>query len=88
MRDADAYLEQVRARLDTADLTVRARCIAGTIAGALLDYAHEESIDLIVLTSHGRTGLARFPRAPSPAAWCVTGRRRSCSCARSGHSQI
>jgi nucleotide-binding universal stress UspA family protein len=61
MRDADAYLEQVRARLDAAGLTVRARRIAGTIAGALLDYAHEESIDLIVLTSHGRTGLARFP---------------------------
>ena len=60
MRDADAYLEQVRARLDTAGLTVRARRITGTIAGALLDYAHEESIDLIVLTSHGRTGFARF----------------------------
>ncbi|HKO24584.1 MAG TPA: universal stress protein [Chloroflexota bacterium] len=61
MRDADAYLEQVRARLATTGLTVRARRITGTIAEALLGYAHEESIDLIVLTSHGRTGLARFP---------------------------
>jgi len=60
MRAAEAYLERVRARVDAAGLTVQARRISGTIAGALLIDERDAGIDLVVLCSHGRGAVTRF----------------------------
>lgn len=40
--------------------SVRATHVTGDIASALLDYARDAGIDLVVLCSHGRSGLACF----------------------------
>ncbi len=60
MRAAEADLARIRDRLSATGLAVHAERVTGTIAGALLDYERARDIDLVVMCSHGRTGLARF----------------------------
>jgi nucleotide-binding universal stress UspA family protein len=58
---ASAYLAATRERLRAAGVQdVRAVELTGDPAASLLDYEREAGIDLVVLSSHGRTGLARF----------------------------
>lgn len=48
-------------RADEADLrSVEASVLSGTPAQALLDYVDKRDIDLIVMGTHGRTGLDRY----------------------------
>lgn len=63
-------MERHRARLDrfvaekiadaSANLKIRKVVDAGEAYGAILDCADNEGVDLIVMSSHGRTGLARM----------------------------
>src|SRR5207249_3652903 len=39
---------------------VRTQLLRGPVEGALLDYETTEKPDLVVIATHGRTGLARF----------------------------
>jgi nucleotide-binding universal stress UspA family protein len=39
---------------------VHARLESGEAAAVLLDYAEENDVDLLILGSHGRTGVERF----------------------------
>jgi len=43
-----------------ADLKIRSVVDAGQPFGAIIDCAEKESIDLIVMSSHGRSGLSRM----------------------------
>lgn len=42
------------------DVAVEARLVEGEPAGSIVDLAHQAGADLIVIGSHGRTGLARL----------------------------
>ncbi len=63
-------MERHRTRLDrfvaekladaSANLKIRKVVDAGEAYGAILDCADNEGVDLIVMSSHGRTGLARM----------------------------
>ena len=54
-------VDDVIDRAGKADLrTVEASVLSGTPARAILDYAEERDIDLIVMGTHGRTGLERY----------------------------
>ena len=63
-------MDRHRARLDnfvadkiddaSANLKTRKLVDAGEAYGAILDCADNEHVDLIVMSSHGRTGLARM----------------------------
>jgi nucleotide-binding universal stress UspA family protein len=57
-----AYLEQIRARVAETGLnvTVANPTCDISVAQTLVEYAAAEEIDLIVMTTHGRGGLARF----------------------------
>jgi nucleotide-binding universal stress UspA family protein len=55
---AGAYLDEVRKKLDFKGEFVTASRI-GSAAGCLIDYAAAHEIDLVVMSSHGRGGLAR-----------------------------
>jgi nucleotide-binding universal stress UspA family protein len=55
-----AYLQQQATRLTNAGLAVEIQVRAGSPATAILDAAEEAAADLIVMATHGRSGLQRF----------------------------
>jgi len=58
--EANAYLEEARAREESAGRTVTVQRLDGDTAAALLDYVLEAGIDTVVMTSHGGSGLTRW----------------------------
>lgn len=76
-RRAEETLEVWRSDAETrAGVPVRARVLSGDPAGALARFVEEEGCDLLVVGTHGRTGLSRLVlgsvaervlrRAPAP----------------------
>jgi nucleotide-binding universal stress UspA family protein len=58
---AREYLDATARRLEASGLMVRARVEEGDrVASAVLDAARDEQADLIVIATHGRSGLARL----------------------------
>jgi nucleotide-binding universal stress UspA family protein len=58
--DEVAYLAELAIELGMgAGITPTYDIVRGTPADAIVERAHEEAADLIVLTSHGRTGVSR-----------------------------
>lgn len=57
---AGEYLEQIASRLQLAGLKVNSVVLEGKVAEALLKFAKDEGVDLIVMSTHGRTGLSRL----------------------------
>lgn len=59
-----ADLEPDKERLNntrpTEDVAIRHEFVVGHPADALVDYATDNNIDLIVMGTHGRTGLSRL----------------------------
>ena len=53
------YVESVAAELSDAQLSVTCAAVRGRAAAAIRERATEVGADLIVMTSHGRTGLSR-----------------------------
>lgn len=55
------YLIGLRAELRSEDCTVRTQLIEGaSVPHLICDYVKSEGIDLIVMSTHGRTGLSRL----------------------------
>lgn len=57
---AGEYLEQQAARLTMGGLAVQTIVLEGRVPDALLRCARDENVDLIVMSTHGRTGLSRL----------------------------
>lgn len=53
------YLDSVRER-QRDGLTIRTAVETGPVASTIIDYAARESVDLIVLATHGRSGVQRW----------------------------
>lgn len=70
------YLEKVAKRLNTPTRRVTAQVEPGSVVETILEVARERQIDLIVMATHGRTGITRailgsvaadvLPKAPCP----------------------
>jgi nucleotide-binding universal stress UspA family protein len=62
--EAAGYLDALRARPELGGMQVQVRVPVssqpGAAAATLLDYERDAGIDLVVATTHGRTGLDRF----------------------------
>ena len=54
------YLNEVRQRVNSDGLTVHLAVEMGSAAETIIDYAHHHPIDLIVMATHGRSGLQRW----------------------------
>ncbi|WP_165422875.1 universal stress protein [Ktedonosporobacter rubrisoli] len=59
-REMRVYLEGWRTRLSAEGLHVQIEVLSGNVADSLLDYEQKAAIDLVVICSHGRSGLSRF----------------------------
>ena len=59
---AEEYLNQVVGRLQSEGAELRAEVIVGKVADSLVDYAENNDIDLILIATHGRSGVTRWVR--------------------------
>lgn len=58
--EAERYLEGLVASQAEGGLSIQKAAAIGPTASRLLDYAEKHNIDLIVMATHGRSGLARW----------------------------
>jgi nucleotide-binding universal stress UspA family protein len=56
--EAEASLEGVRARLQEIGLRAQSVLLEGQAAERIIEFSHESGVDLIILSSHGRSGLS------------------------------
>jgi nucleotide-binding universal stress UspA family protein len=54
------YLDKICSRLDCKNVTVHTEVAMGMPAETIIEYTHDHPIDLIVMATHGRSGLQRW----------------------------
>ena len=59
---AEAYLTQVADRIAEGGKGVQTKVILGRVADSLADYADQNHVDLILIATHGRSGVSRWVR--------------------------
>jgi nucleotide-binding universal stress UspA family protein len=60
-REAEAYLAARRGELRSKNIDVDTRVIVSeAVAATILDFAEREGVDLIAMSTHGRSGLGRW----------------------------
>lgn len=60
MVEAEAYLQKIYTGYDNQRLFFDVKSTEGDIADAIISYADSHGVDLIVISSHGRSGLGRW----------------------------
>jgi nucleotide-binding universal stress UspA family protein len=61
-REASLYLESLGSKLSYGRLSVVAKSGEGGVARQIVDHAAENDVDLIVMSSHGLSGVSRWVR--------------------------
>lgn len=59
---AGDYLREVADRLGRDGASILAKVISGRVEDRIIDYAREEGVDLIIMATHGRSGVSRWVR--------------------------
>jgi nucleotide-binding universal stress UspA family protein len=54
------YLARVQNHLQDSGFRVRSDVLMGKPADEIIDYAHKNSFNLIVMATHGRSGISRW----------------------------
>jgi nucleotide-binding universal stress UspA family protein len=57
--DAEGYLAGVQSELRANGIEARTRVETGPVVETIINVAEDETVDLIAMASHGRTGLSR-----------------------------
>ncbi|MDO8715836.1 MAG: universal stress protein [Dehalococcoidales bacterium] len=57
--DAEKYLSLIIARLEKKGIKARAEVIYGKAIEALTGYINSSEVDLVIMATHGRTGISR-----------------------------
>lgn len=60
VREAETYLQKVEDRLKSKGFKVDSHVRYGNDAEEILEHAAQKDIDLIAMTTHGRSGVRRF----------------------------
>ncbi|MBV7339502.1 universal stress protein [Chloroflexi bacterium TSY] len=58
--DAEEYLHKIESRMDAADIPCESKLYSGNPVSAIQQVTKEEEIDLIVMSTHGRSGYSRW----------------------------
>jgi len=58
--DAQEYINQVAGRVKLGGARVQTQVITGKAAESLADYAAHHDFDLVVIATHGRSGVSRW----------------------------
>jgi nucleotide-binding universal stress UspA family protein len=58
--EAEGYLEGIRSECQAKGAAASAQVLAGPVAESIVDFATANHIDLIVMSTHGRSGLSRW----------------------------
>jgi nucleotide-binding universal stress UspA family protein len=58
--DADSYMANLSRRLTEEGWPVRAMLAFGRAADEIISYAEKNGVDLIIMTTHGRSGISRW----------------------------
>lgn len=58
--EAEAYVDDVVSRLQEIDLRVEKVLLEGKAAERIINFAHARDVDLIIISSHGQSGLSRW----------------------------
>lgn len=61
-KEAEDYLQSIADRLDEPGLTCEVRSIVGRVAESLIDYCAKNEVDLIIIATHGHSGVTRWVR--------------------------
>lgn len=57
---ARAYLERMVKRLADMGVSAQSEVLFGNIIDSLVDYADKNEVDLIIIATHGRSGVSRW----------------------------
>lgn len=60
MDNSKKYLEKIKDQLESEGLTVNINVMGGDPASQICDYALHHDADLIVMSTHGRSGIKRW----------------------------
>jgi len=58
--EAEKYLKEIVARLKETGINARAEVIYGKAGESLSDYATKNDVDLVIIATHGRSGVSRW----------------------------
>jgi nucleotide-binding universal stress UspA family protein len=59
-KNAEQYIQEVAAKLKTEGFNVQPVTAEGHAAEEILKYAENNDVDLIIMSTHGRTGIKRW----------------------------
>ena len=59
-QDAGEYLKKISAKVSLGGAVVKTEVVSGRPAEILADYATKNQVDLIVIATHGRSGVSRW----------------------------
>jgi nucleotide-binding universal stress UspA family protein len=58
--DAESYLRGIVERLKLAGIKAHSKLLTGKAADSLVDYIHKSNFDLLIMATHGRSGISRW----------------------------
>jgi nucleotide-binding universal stress UspA family protein len=59
-REAEEYLNSIKTALAVKGITVTTRLLSGTTANTLADYITQSGADMVIISTHGRSGPSRW----------------------------
>ena len=59
---AEDYLHSIAERIDEPGLEIEVKAIVGRVAESLVDYCVDLNVDLIIIATHGHSGVTRWVR--------------------------
>jgi nucleotide-binding universal stress UspA family protein len=59
-QQAMEYLEKAKGAFTRKRIKVRPQAVVGMAAEAIMELAHKENVDVVALTTHGRSGVSRW----------------------------